>query len=506
MSHRALCIPEIVAMICEDGVYLEGFKLKWDTLTSLARTCKAFQDPALNVLWRSQSTVVNVLKCMPGEIWQWEDEDPGQVTVARPIIPTDWERPLFYAHRVKYFENSLDAGYGHLLYETLRMCLPDEPLFPNLQFMNWIRSDNDWAHFPSFRSFLGPRLRTLTLDVHPSTAELSLLPGVAAQSPQLEGLSIYCYADLNGRYQSLSFLVQQLNHLRHLTVPCLDGPALDHLSQQSSLQYLTLLAQLALGIPDIPSGSFLLRFRNRLLRDVTIRLPATTPARAVAQCYNTAAMVFREHPLSALSITCESSSATLDVAASPEQIALYAISVTSLSPLFAFGDLTNVCLSGPVGLDLDDGSIARLASAWPRLLCLCIESTSFKIVPPRATLSCLFSLAQFCPDLRTLQMPIDATLIPQWQDQKPERTRPHQKALTMLNLSDSPVGPPLAVAGFLSGLFPKLESVRYGRLRDPDTGALNDAWRKAVGDALPLLRDIRDEERYWTQRENDREG
>ncbi|KAJ7613404.1 hypothetical protein FB45DRAFT_1111866 [Roridomyces roridus] len=364
MSHRALCIPEIVAMICEDGV-----------------TCKAFQDPALNVLWRSQSTVVNVLKCMPGDIWQWEDEDPGQVTV------------------------------------------------------------------------------------------------------------------------SLSFLVQQLNQLRHLTVPCLDGPALDHLSQQSSLQCLTLLAQSALGISGIPSGELcdhrfpmkkltvyfndsptvsgvLLRFRNRLLRDVTIRLPATTPARDVTQCYNTAAMVFREHPLSALSITCESSPATVHVAASPEQIALYAISATSLSPLFAISP-TSVCLGPSVSI--------LMTGQW---LVLRLPGHAY----------CTSTSSPPC------QMRFDATLIPQWQDQKPEWTRPHQKALTMLNLSDSRVGPPLAVAGFLSGLFPKLESVRYGRVRDPDTGALHDAWRKAVCDALPLLRDIRDEERYWTQRDDDREG
>ncbi|KAJ7613424.1 hypothetical protein FB45DRAFT_1065023 [Roridomyces roridus] len=103
-------------------------------------------------------------------------------------------------------------------------------------------------------------------------------------------------------------------------------------------------------------------------------------------------------------------------------------------------------------------------------------------------------------------MRFDATLIPQWQDQKPERTRPHQKALTMLNLSDSPVGPPLAIAGFLSGLFPKLESVSYRRVRDPDAAALQDQWTKSVCDALPLLRSIRAEEQYWTQRDGDREG
>ncbi|KAJ7614472.1 hypothetical protein FB45DRAFT_1110221 [Roridomyces roridus] len=164
MSHRALCIPEIVAMICEAGVYLEDYEFNWNTLTSLARTCKAFQDPALDVLWSSQSTMMNVLKCMPGDIWEWPDENEVAVELQRPIIPTDWERPFFYAHRVKRFDNSLDVQYGRLFYETLQMCLPGEPLFPNLQSMNWT-SENDGVLFPYLRSFLGPRLRTLTLDV-----------------------------------------------------------------------------------------------------------------------------------------------------------------------------------------------------------------------------------------------------------------------------------------------------------------------------------------------------
>lgn len=38
-------------------------------LSVLARTSKMFLDPALNDLWRHQDTIVNLLNCMPDDLW-----------------------------------------------------------------------------------------------------------------------------------------------------------------------------------------------------------------------------------------------------------------------------------------------------------------------------------------------------------------------------------------------------------------------------------------------------
>ncbi|KAJ6533966.1 hypothetical protein DFH09DRAFT_932442, partial [Mycena vulgaris] len=38
-------------------------------LSALARTCRAFQDPALDILWRNQESLVPLLSCIPFDAW-----------------------------------------------------------------------------------------------------------------------------------------------------------------------------------------------------------------------------------------------------------------------------------------------------------------------------------------------------------------------------------------------------------------------------------------------------
>jgi hypothetical protein len=86
--HRSLCIPEIVSLIFYEtlnGAEQSLNQLNRDsaqTLAGLARTCKAFQDPALDLLWKSQYTVMNVLNCMPGDIWEVLDDTDAEEVVS----------------------------------------------------------------------------------------------------------------------------------------------------------------------------------------------------------------------------------------------------------------------------------------------------------------------------------------------------------------------------------------------------------------------------------------
>lgn len=70
--HRGLQILELIELICAqvgtDGVHPLSKDESRD-LSVLARTSKAFLNPALNVLWRHQDTIVNLLKCMPADLW-----------------------------------------------------------------------------------------------------------------------------------------------------------------------------------------------------------------------------------------------------------------------------------------------------------------------------------------------------------------------------------------------------------------------------------------------------
>ena len=52
---------------------LEDDPLSASSLTRLARTCKAFQDPALDILWHSQDSLAPLLKCLPRDAWAWKE-------------------------------------------------------------------------------------------------------------------------------------------------------------------------------------------------------------------------------------------------------------------------------------------------------------------------------------------------------------------------------------------------------------------------------------------------
>jgi hypothetical protein len=68
------------------------------------------------------------------------------------------------------------------------------------------------------------------------------------------------------------------------------------------------------------------------------------------------------------------------------------------------------------------------------------------------------------------------------------------------------VGTPLDVAAYLSSIFPRLERVSAGKADPRDETVRTEVlvgqrkW-KAVEAALPVLRKVRVEEKYWTRRE-----
>ncbi|KAJ7803572.1 hypothetical protein B0H14DRAFT_2887402 [Mycena olivaceomarginata] len=538
--HRSLRIPEIVSLICDktlNGAEHYFRSLNSDTsqtLAALARTCKAFQDPALDVLWRYQSTVMHVLDCMPGDIWELDDPESEEVRLKRPVLPSDWERPLAYSRRVKSFK--YDAAHSYpdsaAFYEMLRMCLLPEPLFPNIESIEWDTSDA--ALFPHFCLFLGPRLTSLTLGLCQSTPHLSLLPTLAMQCPLLEEVSIACSKGLVGRCESVSFFVKELTHLKNLEVPCLDAAALEHIARLPNFDPLYLsdqtpvgpfltpspsevpssaLEELSMTLTDVSAATEVLaQFRHCLLRRVAVTVPRNTPANAIAKCYTAVELNCHRKSLSSLSIEPEESAQdTADQA----QIALYAIRGAHLLPLFMFRKLESVTIAGPVGLDLDDVAAADMARAWPRIMRLQLCASSFKHISPRMTLRALLAFAQFCPRLWMLELSLDATAVAEWEAGNPEEERRQQRHLTSLHVVDSPIGLPLIVAAFLSSVFPKLECITTERVfrpigrppppETPETVALHGKW-KAVEAALPVLRTVRAEERCWMHRELEKDS
>ena len=61
--HHCLSVPEILSNIFQ---YVKcAIKEGPATLASAARTCKTFSEPALDILWRDQSSLMPLIKCLP---------------------------------------------------------------------------------------------------------------------------------------------------------------------------------------------------------------------------------------------------------------------------------------------------------------------------------------------------------------------------------------------------------------------------------------------------------
>ncbi|KAJ6480410.1 hypothetical protein C8R45DRAFT_1216121 [Mycena sanguinolenta] len=526
--HRSLQIPEVVGLVFDaiassrDEDYRMWTTETSATLAALATTCKGFSDPALDLLWMYQDSLSPLLRCFPVDIWDEDDDE----TLSRPIVPSDWERPLRYSRRVRSFQyDDRDfSPHSPELLETLGFCFPaaGEHLFPNIEYLEWFASDP--SMFAHFRLLLGPRLTSLTLGLCASPVHLSLLPSLPIQCPLLTEVDITFSDDMeqSDGFQSLMFLVQGLRRLTALTVPCLDDAAMDRLARLPVVQSLTLTNQSTMTITPSAFSDFHFPCLRTLVATSTVEalcaiiplikyapiddliaiFPKSTSSHMIAHLYAAlATATMSDGPPSCLRLNCVRS--LEETLIGPPSVT-FAIHSTQLRSLFHFQFLTFVELSAPAGFDLDDATVADMALAWPHLQTLELRASNYAHVKPRVTLGGLLPLAQYCLKLRSLQMTFDASMVPEWETLKTsakKKKRVRQEYFQTLHVAQSPVEKPFAVAAFLSSVFPKLNSITTDLDRNPaqNTNALRTNW-KAVELALAVLRNVRAEEKYWTGR------
>ena len=72
--HRIWGIPELVDLIIQFcGATQVKFQSDERTLSVLARTCHALQELSLNLLWKQQHTLMNLVKLLPEALWSTKD-------------------------------------------------------------------------------------------------------------------------------------------------------------------------------------------------------------------------------------------------------------------------------------------------------------------------------------------------------------------------------------------------------------------------------------------------
>ncbi|KAJ7633549.1 hypothetical protein DFH06DRAFT_1139886 [Mycena polygramma] len=453
IMHCALQIPELVELIAEQLGDSPSQRSSWHVpkssrrdLSALARTSKSFLDSALDVLWRNQDTLLNLLRCMPADLWcinECANEDGWPTFVftihlQRTILPADWERPLFYLYRVK----SLSLGDEYLFesldfFEGLDLCLPTEHMFPNLEKLVWIPESGEAFHH--VRLFLAPQLKDLCLGSIRSVPHLSIFSTLAIRCPYLTNLCVYTpLAELS----SMSAFVRASSRLQLIAVPGLDAAAIAHIATPPDLRSMTLWRQPAYESPPQPSA------RTVLFPSLT-RLTTATMDDCVSVLHNLV-----EHSSNFVGTHTVGRKTTTTVAHQFYSALARHCSHSSLQKLIVHEDR-----DFPKTLSTDAYSLYAVDGVILKPL---LSFTNLVHVRSHVTLEGLYAFVPLCPVLRVLEITIDATSIPNAAIIK--RT---QHSLRSLDVALSPITKPRRVAKFLSATFPNLYKI--GTIHDRET-------------------------------------
>ncbi|KAJ7218206.1 hypothetical protein C8J57DRAFT_1395394 [Mycena rebaudengoi] len=506
--HRCLHILEIVEMICSE---FEQPPRNVHPLASFARVCKDFEGPALDVLWKNQTTVMNVVRCLPADLFDTVDlphwgRRRVSMQLRRPVLVADWERPLFYARRVKRFTFHLVLGSDvpENIFEVLNLCLPGDHLFPNLEALYWFSAT---INFPFIRLFLSPRITDIAI-LCLSRSHLSILSTLGCKYPALKHVSISFGVDIMESQAvmadgilSISAFVRGLEGIESLGLHILDQETLEcvgHFPTLKSLQLqgLPTITSTPIPIPDSPmfpsllecdlegveigpSTRFLEMFSSSPLHSLSVEFTSCAPAAAIEGFYAAVATACPHSILRCLELTHG-----MDMPETGREA--YMVSGKALRALFCFASLRVISIASPVGFDLDDVAMRQIARAWPKIeiLHLITAFPSTPLTKTRSTLQCLLSFAQYCPNLRTLNLTLDASIVPPLGT-----TSLSQEALTSWNVGYSAISSSRFVSRFISALFPNLRYV------DPSNDAeisSRNRW-KEVKELVPLFAEGREE-------------
>ncbi|KAJ7141782.1 hypothetical protein C8R43DRAFT_1238415 [Mycena crocata] len=458
-----------------------------EALASLAQTCRAFHDPALDVLWQHQ-TLDNLLRCFPTDFVVIEEQaeyrSAKNSTMLRPLVSEDWHRVKIHARHIRRL--SCHHYMALDILPTITQCLP-ENLFPKLRDVSCGR-----FHIPLILPLLPSVLEQIDVSLRDDSPP-SFLTTLAHRCPRLQDLTVY---DDEGAREDTSLAVRDLHFLRRLHLfSVLEWEAIHHLGRLPCLTWLHLqqlplsppaspetsphfsnLKHLRLGLPGVPLESTLYLlglFHAAPLDTLTVKVAAIVTASQISSIFRSLVRGCTLASLTKLHLI------TGRVGAQPDREPQYVVSAEDLRHLFCFPNLVTVSIHSHAGFNLDNAAVSDLARAWTRLETLRLTSV-VRPARPRATIQCLRAFARHCPNVDNLEMSFDASdvLIP-FHDDTTEITIPTTHPLTTLDVPYSPITSPQLVAEFLGDLFPNLASVSIdGEQTDAEEMAYNELWQE----------------------------
>ncbi|KAF5361643.1 hypothetical protein D9758_007301 [Tetrapyrgos nigripes] len=517
------------------------------TLANLALTCRTFQEPALDALWWSISSLDPLRRLMPDDLWDRVENSELRQVSRRRIEPSDFIRWSFYVGRVRKIcdwarmrDDHVQFPIFHSSADSHFLAIPESyaiQFFPNLEQLDISSFVHGQPSQTPINAYLRPSLKDLRLFVKfPDTCFDALCEALRQTCPALE--HFLCRTSSMGSpwpdftphpIPAFSKLVMELSFLKELRCPKIhiQDHVIHHLSQLPKLQILDIgnavedfvgclrslprfssppfpnLHYLELMVEELCSATVdLVQVISSDIKQLTLKhnILFVPKEQHLHNFFQTLASTRWKKSLRFLSIQGEAGSATLEseVWVSPD----YRVTPNTLKPLLALPELEDLDLDLEIAFELDNAMLGSMAQAWPNLSSLRIGGSggTWGIVEGGAkiTLDGLIPLVQCCPNLETLSICLDAVTAFPSPPRRPGRGAINEHVQS-LHLCNSTISDPVEVASFLSDLFPNLLDVTawsegWMPTEDPDTEI--EGWDE-VNKLLPAFRNVRKQERVF---------
>ncbi|KIM89150.1 hypothetical protein PILCRDRAFT_813064 [Piloderma croceum F 1598] len=492
--HDCLLIAEMQTKILE---YVIQSDRGHRTLAALARTCKALAEPCLDVLWHRQERGLGALmKTLPADLWE---VSYGSLSFTRQFVWSDWTRFSYYARRIQELSVGINAfanGHGteYLRHKTTTRSLDEisidvraldtmspsgVPLLCNLRQLAF---SDDPESMKVARFLLAPTIRTIHLDFvsdiftdSDATTFLAILKNKCPFLGHLEFCGIpdelcptvsqfICgWENLQTLWGNQSPIVTDETFIHLASLPTLSKLKLN--LGYNSLP-LALPSQSFAGLRDLDLCTYNIEVITDLLK--SSHRHHLLPLRSLALRFHSPISVQPVELTHVIHDHCAHPCLTRLVLHDASHIPCSSFDSYMLRPLFAFTKLVIVDIFYDLHR-IDDTLLGEMAKAWPQLERLTLGN-NMEINGTNMTLAGLVPLARYCPKLEATWLPFDASNI-----ERPGR-KFRNRQLTKLGIGYSNIKDAMAVAEFLSDIFPNLCSISW----PAQNRAAGEKWREVL--------------------------
>ncbi|KAH7906112.1 hypothetical protein BJ138DRAFT_670798 [Hygrophoropsis aurantiaca] len=446
--HRALLIYDILRHIFEYfAIYLDSsddlqtpdHKL----MAHLARTCRSFHEPAIDILWADLDSIHPLIQCLlsDGDDWMCNLESDESRSCKNMLLLRHEFTFHKYASRVRILRISMDMDTFQALVAFGASCrgVPGpQPatLCPHLIHLEW--SEINPEMLPHLHLFLSPSLLVLKLDLwRIGNTDLRALSSLSTFCPSVRTAIFEGPFETDELSAAVSRAVCGWRDIRELRCGSLDQEVWEHLSATGRLTSadFRLPPPLAEYITRTsPSSSDAECTASRLfpeMLDICVSCPTVSLATGFLDLLHHTPRRFHLTAESTYACTAQAIHAlfaALSVRAldsyPPTHLKLYGsdqrrnsdrgslpppvITLVTLQPLLSFKGLRVLHIDSVGTFSLDDVALHALAAAWPNLETLWLHHTKWPH-PLGITFRGLAWLIGLCPCLEQLALAFDVT-------------------------------------------------------------------------------------------------